>query len=302
MVNYIFKNAFLIIIVILILTGCRGNFESGHLSKEMDTILSDYIDRHSKDSVIIMQFYRVEDRTILNLQHSPSYPFKELVDGCFIYKDKLVVFCLIDKCTLADSLIDSTFASNRAILSNYKSWEEVDRIYDGNPDSESYLVKSQENIVKAEEADLRYKEKVSDTIGIRNESINSLLNQRLNNCNVTITAIRFASFENSDYLMISEANVYKMESLSGCIKRNGRIITFYGVEKLHNQDLIDVKLIEKDIPLLNNYKKLSSRLFDFESSEGDVYKISPKGNIERVYIEDLPDEKSELLYKALGFE
>ncbi len=300
MANYIFKKSLITIIVVLIITGCKDNIDTCHLSKGMDTVLSDYIDRHSKDSIIIMQFYRVEDRTIMNIQHSPFYPSKEFIDGCFIYKGKLALYCLLDKCTLADSLIDSTFANDKTILNNFKSWEQVGYEYDRIPDSESYLVKSQNNIVKAEETDLRYKEKVSDTIGIRNESINSLLNQRLNDCNVTITAIRFGSFENIDYFMISAVNVYTKKSLCGCLKRNGRIIIFYGVENLQNQDLIDIKLIQKDISLLNNYKEISSRLFDFESSEGDVYKILPKGNIERVSIDDLPNEKYEMLYNALG--
>lgn len=300
MSNYILKNSLIIIITILIFTGCKEESESCHLSKGMNTVLSDYIDRHPKDSVIILQFYKTDDRTLLNIQHSPFYPFKELVDGCFMYKNKLAIYCLLDKSTLADSLIDFASTSDRTILNNYKSWDEADCEYDGDSDSKTYLVKSRDNIVKAIETDLRFKEKVYDTIGIRNDSINTLLNQRLNSHNVTITAVRFASYEKSDYFMVSEVNVYTKKSLNGCLKRNGRIITFYGIENLHNPDLIDLKLIQKDTSLLNNYKELSSKWFDFESSQGDIYKILPKGNIEKVSIEELSDEKYEMIYNAFG--
>ena len=289
------------IFLTVILTGCKESLEICHLSKGLDTVLSDYIGRHPKDSIIIMQFYGVEGRTILNIQHSPYYPFKEFVDGCFIYKDKLALYCLLDKSVSVDSLVDSVYVSDKTILNSYMSWDEVDFEYDGCSDSESYLVKSQDNIVKAVKTDLQFHEKVSGTIGIRSNSINDMLNQRINSHNVPITTVRFGSFENSDYLIVSETNVYTKESLSGCLKRNGRIITFYKADKLHNPNLIDMELIQMGLPLLNNYKEIPSNWFDFESSEGDVFKILPKGNIERVLIEELPDEKYELLYKALGF-
>jgi len=301
MVNYIFKISIIPIFTLLILIGCKENLTSCHLSKGIDAVLSDYINRHSKDSVIIMQFYKVEDRTVLSIQHSPYYPFKEFVDGCFIYKDKLALYCLLDKRTLVESLIDTTFTSDKTILNNYKSWDEVDCEFDGDSDSEYYLVKSREDIVKAIESDLKYKENVSDTNGIRSNSINELLNKRLNSHNVSITAIRFGSFNHNDYFMISEVNVYTKKTLSGCLKRNGRILTFYGVEKLCNPDIIDIKLIHKNLSLLNNHKEISSKWFDFESSEGDIYKVFPKGNVEKVSVEELSDEKYEGLYKALGF-
>lgn len=302
MVNYIFKNTLIPILAILILTGCKESYESCHLSKGLDTILSDYVNRYSEDSVIILQFYRVENRTILNIQHSPFYPFKEYVDGCFPYKDKLVLYCLLDKGTLVDSLIDTTFTSDKTTLNNYKSWDDVDCEIDGNTDSESYIVKSRNKIAKAVKTDFVFKERASDTIGIRNYSINNQLNQRLNNHNAPITAIRFASFENNDYYMISEVNLYTKKTLSGCLKRNGRILIFYGLEKLRNPDIIDIKLIQKNLSLLNNHKEISSKLFDFESSEGDIYKILPKGDIEKISVEELSDEKYEMLYKAFGLE
>ena len=302
MVNYIFKNTLIPILAILILTGCKESYESCHLSKGLDTILSDYVNRYSEDSVIILQFYRVENRTILNIQHSPFYPFKEYVDGCFPYKDKLVLYCLLDRGTLVDSLIDTTFTSDKTTLNNYKSWDDVDCEIDGNTDSESYIVKSRNKIAKAVKTDFVFKERASDTIGIRNYSINNQLNQRLNNHNAPITAIRFASFENNDYYMISEVNLYTKKTLSGCLKRNGRILIFYGLEKLRNPDIIDIKLIQKNLSLLNNHKEISSKLFDFESSEGDIYKILPKGDIEKISVEELSDEKYEMLYKAFGLE
>lgn len=301
MENCIFKKLLILIFLIGIITGCKESLKICHLSKGLDTVLSDYIDRHPKDSIIIMQFYGVEGRTILNIQHAPYYPFKDFIDGCFIYKDKLALYCLLDKSVLVDGLVDSTYTSDKTILNHYKSWDEVDFEYDGNSDSESYLVKSRDNIVKAVKTDLQFHEKVSDTIGIRSNSINDMLNQRINSHNVPITAIRFASFENSDYLMMSEANVYTKESLSGCLKRNGRIITFYKTDKLHNPNLIDMELIQMGLPLLNNYKEIPSNWFDFESSEGDVFKILPNGYLEKVSIEKLSDEKYELLYKALRF-
>ena len=300
MTKFYFKILITLLFAELFLTGCKDVLDSHNISESLDKVLADYTTRHDKDSVIIMQFYRVEDRTLLNIQHSPFYPFKELVDGGFMYKEKLVIYCLLDKCTLADSLIDSTFTSDKTILNNYKSWDEVDCEYDGDSNSETYIVKSRDNIAKAIETDLRFKEKVSDTIGIRNDTMNNLLNQRLNSHNITITAIRFTSFEKSDYFMISEVNVYTKKSLNGCIKRNGRIITFYGIENLHNPNLVDTKLIQKGLSLLNNYKELSSKWFDFESSQGDIYKILPKGNIEKVSVEELSDEKYEMLYKAFG--
>jgi len=105
-----------------------------------------------------MQFHRVENRTLLNIQHTPFYPFKELVDGCFMYKNKLAIYCPLDKYTLADSLIDVAFASDKTILKNYKSWDKADCEYDQNPDSENYTVKSRDCIVKAAESDWKFSE------------------------------------------------------------------------------------------------------------------------------------------------
>ena len=65
--------------------------------------------------------------------------------------------------------------------------------------------------------------------------------------------------------------------------------------------MIDMELIQMGLPLLNNYKEIPSDWFDFESSEGDVFKILPNGYLEKVSIEKLSDEKYELLYKAFRF-
>lgn len=300
MESYIFKKTLFTIIVILILTGCKDNLASCHLSKGIDTLLSDYIDRHPQDSVIILQFYRIENRTILNIQHSSYYPFREFVDGCFIYKDRLAIYGILDKAISVDSLIDSTFACDKTILDSFKSWDEADFEYDDYPDSETYFVKSRDCITKAVEKDLEYKTIVSDTIGIRNAMINSMLNQRLNKHHVPITAIRFVSLDKSDYFMVSEVNAYTRKTLNGCLKRNGRLIVFYGINNLHSQNVIDLRLIQKELPLLNNYKELPSNWFNFESSEGDVFKILPNGKIVRVSIEKLSDEKYEMLFKAFG--
>ena len=300
MESYIFKKTLFTIIVILILSGCKDKLDTNHLSKGIDSVLSDYIDRYPKDSVIIMQFYRIEDRTILNIQHSSNYPFREFVDGCFIYKDRLAIYSILDKTISVDSLIDMTAASDKTILDNFKSWDEVDFEYDDYPDSETYLVKTRDCITKSEEKDLKYKEIVSDTIGIRNVMINSMLNKRLNKYHVPIIAIRFASLDKSNYFMVSEVNAYTRKSLNGCLKRNDRIIVFYGTDNLHSQDILDLRLIQKELPLLNNYKELPTNWFNYESSEGDVFKILPNGEIEKVSVEDLSDQKYEMLYNAFG--
>lgn len=301
MADYIYKKTFITIVFTLTFMGCKEYVEQCHLSKGIDMVLSDYIDRHSEDSVVIMQFYGVENRMILNIQHSPCYPIKEVVDGCFIYKNRLISYCILDKHILVDNLIDSTFASDRTILNNYKSLEDFEDIIDGNPDSECYLLKSQDTIVKAMDSDLKFKEIATDTIGIRNEMINGIINQRLNSYNANIIAIRFGSFENSDFFIVNEVNVYTKKSLSGCLRRNGRIIVLYGVDKLHNQDLIDRRLIHRELSQLDYYKEISSNWFNYLLSNGDIYKILPKGDIQRVSFEELPEKKTELIYKKLGF-
>ena len=295
------RNKVIIISLILILLiGCKEAKESYPCSNGVETVLSDYIGRHPKDSILFLQFYKVENRTFLNVQHYPFYPSIELVDGGFFYKDKLVTYCLLDKRIMSDSLIYPALASDKTILNYYKSWDEANVEYDGNPDSETYLVKSRDKIVKAKEIDFEFKEKVSDTTGIRNRELNDIINKRLNNHYVTITAIRFASFEYNDYFMVSEANVYTRKNLSGCLRRNGRIITFYGVENLNNKELVNKMLIQKSLSLLDNYKELSNDWFNRESGEGDIYKILPRGNVEKVSIDELSETECSLLYEALG--
>lgn len=298
---YALKIILIAFILLLTLTGCKESSKPCNLSKGIDAILSNYIDRHSKDSVIIMQFYGVENRMILNIQHSPCYPIKEVVDGCFIYKNRLISYCILDKHILVDSFIDSTFASNKTILNDYKSLEDFEDIVDCDPDSECYLLKSQDTIVKAMDSDLKFKEIATDTIGIRNEMINGIINQRLNSYNANIIAIRFGSLENSDFFIVNEVNVYTKKSLSGCLRRNGRIIVLYGVDKLHNQDLIDRRLIHRELSQLDYYKEISSNWFNYLLSNGDIFKILPKGNIEKVSYEELPEEKSEMLNKMFKF-
>lgn len=103
--------------------------------------------------------------------------------------------------------------------------------------------------------------------------------------------------QNSDYFMISEVCVYTKTSLSGCLKRDGRIITFYGVDKLHNQELIDRKLIHNELSQLDNFKELSSNWFNFVSCNGDIFKILPKGDVERVSFEKMSDKRSYMLHR-----
>ena len=226
-----------LIVITLILTGCKDAMDSHNISDSLAEVFNDYTTRYDKDSIIILRFYKIEDRTLFDIGHSPFYWNKEM-DGCFNYKNKLVV-CYSDiKDSIAESLVDSVFASDKTILKHYTSFTDANYIYDGKPNIEHYLVKSKDCIIKAEEKDLRFKEIVSDTTGIRNASFNSMINQHLNINNTSfITSIRFASFENESYFIVSDIDTFTRKNLSGCLKRNGRIITFYGVENLLCPDI-----------------------------------------------------------------
>ena len=289
-----------LIVITLILTGCKDAMDSHNISDSLAEVLNDYTTRYDKDSIIILRFYKIEDRTLFDIGHSPFYWNKEM-DGCFNYKNKLVV-CYSDiKDSIAESLVDSVFASDKTILKHYTSFTDANYIYDGKPNIEHYLVKSKDCIIKAEEKDLRFKEIVSDTTGIRNASFNSMINQHLNINNTSfITSIRFASFENESYFIVSDIDTFTRKNLSGCLKRNGRIITFYGVENLLCPDIIDQQLIKATTPLLDNYKEYSNDEVLFRSGNGDVYKMLPKGVVEAVSFEDWSDERIEKLYEKLG--
>lgn len=289
-----------LIVTTLILTGCKDVLENHNISSSLDKVLADYTSRYDKDSVLTLNFYKIEDRTLFDIGHSPFYYNNEM-DGCFTYKNKLVVYYSNVKDTLASSLIDSIFASDKTILKRYTSFDEANCIYDGKPDVENYIVKSRDCIVKAEENDLKFKEIASDTTGIRNKSLNSVINKRLNNCRVFGTAIRFAEFEKENYFILSYVDSYTSKNLDGCLERNGRIITFYGVKNLHYPNIIDQKLIRSNFSLLDDYKEFSSDEFDSRSRvENIVYRISPKGLVESVSLEEWGEEKTSELFKAFG--
>ena len=289
-----------LIVITLILTGCKDAMDSHNISDSLAEVLNDYTTRYDKDSIIILRFYKIEDRTLFDIGHSPFYWNKEM-DGCFNYKNKLVVYYSDIKDSIAESLVDSVFASDKTILKHYTSFTDANYIYDGKPNIEHYLVKSKDCIIKAEEKDLRFKEIVSDTTGIRNASFNSMINQHLNINNTSfITSIRFASFEDKSYFIVSDIDTYTRKDLSGCLKRNGRIITFYGVENLLCPDILDRQLIKESLPLLDEYKEFSSKEVLFRSGNGDVYRISQKGIVEVVSFEDWSDERREKLFEKFG--
>ena len=77
----------------------------------------------------------------------------------------------------------------------------------------------------------------------------------------------------------------------------------HGVEVVgtdYNKELVNKMLIQKSLSLLDNYKELSNDWFNRESGEGDIYKILPRGNVEKVSIDELSETECSLLYEALG--
>ena len=298
MANFHSKILIAQLIAMFFLTGCKDVMDSRVISEGLAEVIDDYTTRYDKDSVILLRFYKIEDRTLLDIAHSPFYWNKEM-DGCFNYKNKLVVYYSYVKDSLAESLIDSTFARDKTSLKHYTLFADANCIYDGKPNIEHYLVKSRDCIVKAKEKDLRFKEIVSDTTGIRNESFNNMINQYLNNNSCCITAIRFATFEGENYFIISDIDIYTRKNLSGCLKRNGRIITFYGVENLICPDILDQQLIKGSLPLLDEYKEFSNEEVLFRASVGDIYRFSQEGTVEAVSFENWSEERSDRLYENL---
>lgn len=296
MANSHVKTLIKVVSCILLLTGCRGERDIHYISKSLDAVLADYISRYPQDSIISLAFHTIENRTLLDVGHSPYYSDVG-TEGCFRYNDKLVVYFLQTNDSLACSHIDFSLTKEKSILSQYKTWNEAECEYDGNPNIETYFVLSKDSIRKATENDLRYHELVTDTVGIKSISLNNLINQRLNNNNSSIIAIRFALFENNTYLILSDIDVYAKKNLSGCLKRNGRIITFYNEEKIPNRDIIDKQLIKQSLPVLNDYKELSSDVFDYLSISGDLYRLSSDGVVHNVKIEEWPEDKYNLLYE-----
>lgn len=289
-----------LLITMLSLTGCKDAMDSHNISDSLAEVLNDYTTRYNKDSVIILRFYKIEDRTLFDIGHSRFYYNNEM-DGCFNYKNKLVVYYSYMKDTLAESLIDSGVASDKTILKHYTLFADANVIYDGKPNIEHYQVKSRDCIVKAVEKDLRFKEIVSDTTGIRNDSFNNMINQYLNNNSSRITAIRFASFEGKNYFIVSDIDIFTRKDLSGCLKRNGRIITFYGAKNLLCPDILDQQLIKKSLSLLDEYKEFSNEEVLFRASLGDIYSFSQKGTVEAVSFEKWSEERSDNLYEKFGF-
>lgn len=267
-----------LICLIFSFIGCKQSADLYHISDEMDKVLTDYIDRHNKDSIISLYFFHVEDRTYFDIEHCPFYQ-KTLVDGAFIYKNKLITYFIESKNTEAINLVDTTFTKDKCLLKHYKSWDDVNWEYDGNPDREIYFVKTPNSIIRIQASDIKYEEKAVDTIGIRSITINQLINQRLNKSSTNMIALHFASLGGKDYIRIKSVNAYSKNSLSGCMKRNGRVICFYNVNKLHNQDLIDQNNFNDSFSLLDDYREIPYDNFLYIISTGDVFRILPDGDL-----------------------
>ena len=276
--------------------GCKQSTDLCYTSDAMNMVLTDYIDRHNKDSIISLYFFHVENRTYFDIEHSPFYQ-KSLADGGFIYKNKLITYYIESKKTDVNNLVDTSFTKDQSIFDHYKSWDDVNWEYGGNPDRETYFVKSQDSIIKIHASDIKYKEKAIDTIGIRSAAINHLINQRLNKSSTNMVAIHFASLGKTDYIRIKSVNVYSKDSLSGCMKRNGRVICFYNVNKLQNQNLIDKNSFKNNVLLLDDYREIPYDKFHYIVSAGDVFRILPNGNL----IEFSEDEYGKI-YDKLDFD
>jgi len=112
-----------------------------------------------------------------------------------------------------------------------------------------------------------------------------------------MVAIHFASLGKTDYIRIKSVNVYSKDSLSGCMKRNGRVICFYNVNKLQNQNLIDKNSFKNNVLLLDDYREIPYDKFHYIVSAGDVFRILPNGNL----IEFSEDEYGKI-YDKLDFD
>ena len=82
MVYFHSKTLIILLIAMFFLTGCRNVMDSRVISEGLAEVIDDYTTRYDKDSVILLRFYKIEDRTLLDIAHSPFYWNKEM-DGCF---------------------------------------------------------------------------------------------------------------------------------------------------------------------------------------------------------------------------
>lgn len=301
MENLSFRNLIKPLFAVLLLAGCSEGADKYFISKGLETVFDDYTTRYDKDSIITLRFFKVENRTFFYIGHMPYYDDVDL-DGCFICKNKLVLYKSNTKKAIADDLIDSTHTKDKTILKQYTTWDESNMIYCGSSNVETYYIKSQNCIIKATESDLRYREIATDTTGIRNKSINDILNSSLNNCSTYINAILFASYKGNDFFKIANVDSYTSKNLNGCLKRNGRIVTFYNVDNINCSNLLDKQRIRENLYLLNGYKEIDSDEFYYYRTGGEkYYMIKPDESVEELDETKWSDEEREMFYDSFGF-
>lgn len=228
--------------IIIILASCH--FDSLHnnnyINPELDSVITKYVNQYPEDDIYTLCFYQFNNNQFFNIQCSGSFYDSNFADVCFLKNNKIIVAWSMNK-SLMDSLINiSPLNQCYDSLKKYNDCNDTELMYyDKNHHAENYRILKLNNYRIANESDFEFTDSAHSCNIIKSQTLNSILNNYLNEFTPQITYIRFYSEKGLDYLIIGNDFVYDKNSFSGMFYRDGRIVVIYDLDKLHTQNLID---------------------------------------------------------------
>lgn len=232
------------IIILITLASCHFDnlHNDNYIQPKLDSLITEFIEKHPKDSIYSLFFYQNNNKQFFNIQCSDTHYDSRFVDACFVKNGKIITLCSINN-SLMDSLINIP-PSNQCfdLLKKYNNSNEEDRepmCCDIDGHMTSYRILKLNVYRKTKDSDFICTDSVRSCNVLKSQAINRVLNDYLNLCWTDIAYLRFDMQNGTDYMIIGDDYVYDKETFSGMFYRDGRIVVIYDLNKLTNQELID---------------------------------------------------------------
>lgn len=265
-------------------------YDGTMLSNGLDAVLTDYIEKNNKDSVISILFYKSENLVLMDLSHGNDYIYRKYyIDGEFMKQRKHVVYYTLNK-NLADSLIipycyNDTIVKNKIIAWNIDN--SICKEIKENSMFTHYKILSKDKIVEISENDLKTNRRSENYNAIRNPAICKLIKDTLTSNDCTFVSLHFSSFDGMDFFRIKLSNTYdNTEELNGCLIYHNHVILLYSLDKLLNKNIIDRNKLSSKKRILSCYRETPKEdLYYFHFAQSR-YKVVSNDSIKQMNTEE----------------
>lgn len=267
----------LVLIFYFLLFGCCKQPNAGEpIDASLANILSEFIKENPNNKIYQLIFFNIEGRQFFQLGESDNLFDKEILDGCFMFNNKIICYSSYNN-SYVDSLINTSKVHKcyDALKECYEKHENLAN-YDRVLKAKTYRVISRCKIRIAFSEELKYSTHACDSNVIKNEAINNVLNTYLNKNDFFITYIRFKKFDKKFYFSIGQDIGYDKD-FSGLFLRNNRIVVLYSIDE-SPRNCIDIPYL-KPVSYISDYKCIHR---EFPVFGQKMYKIVNNKKVKKI--------------------